>query len=322
MAAIEITNQIKTALFKQFPSCNFSVTDAGMGAKLVSWTDNGPAETDVENAIVGAGLAEIRAFNDVRCLCLRLPNDSRVQLYRYSEAELAADQQDSERQRLLWQAAQQTRLQRRQEQAARVVEAARVAQLLWAAQDIPAVPLLEQLNIWVIKQNEKRLPKWKFRLAGDFAVQIHPRLTRVHELLFECVALQADNLSVKLFLDRKLLRGERYWRMGFKLSANVSNAATWSFKPTSVNIRRDCPRSGPVDFRQRVVAALHPDHFVELRPDLMLSPNCMCCGKGLTDPVSMSRWIGPECWGSASINLPRIFKTNEALRSNAPGDGQ
>ena len=39
---------------------------------------------------------------------------------------------------------------------------------------------------------------------------------------------------------------------------------------------------------------------------------CLCCGKGLADPVSMSGWIGPECSGSAPRILPRIFKTNAA----------
>jgi hypothetical protein len=202
--------------------------------------------------------------------------------------------------------------QRRQEEAERAAAARREAQSFWVAQDIPAIPLLRELNDWVIKQNEKRLPKWKFRLADDLAVQIHSRLTRAHAMLFECVALQADSLSVKLFLEPNLLRGQRYWRMGFKLFANASDAATWTFKPTSLSRDRDYSRSDKVDFCQHVVAALHPDHFASLHPDLMLSPNCMCCGKGLTDPVSMARWIGPECWGSASTNLPRIFKTSTA----------
>src|SRR5262249_2302410 len=129
---------------------------------------------------------------------------------------------------------------------------------------------------------------------------------------FECAALQAENLSVKLFLDPKLLRGQRYWRIGFRLFANASDAAAWTFKPTSADRGHDCPRSGLVAFRQRVAAALHPDNFASLRPDLMLSPACLCCGKGLTDPVSMARWIGPECAGSTSTNLPGIFNAMPA----------
>jgi hypothetical protein len=119
-------------------------------------------------------------------------------------------------------------------------------------------------------------------------------------------------VSAKLFLEPSRLRSVGYQRLSFKLSAKTPDAATWAFKPTYGARSRDCSRTGYVELRQRVVAALHPDRFVELRPDLMLSPNCMCCGKGLTDPVSMSRWIGPECWGSASTNLPRIFKAGTA----------
>jgi hypothetical protein len=29
----------------------------------------------------------------------------------------------------------------------------------------------------------------------------------------------------------------------------------------------------------------------------------MICGKGLTDPASMARWIGPECASTTSIRI-------------------
>ena len=45
---------------------------------------------------------------------------------------------------------------------------------------IPSIPLLEELNAWVIKQNENRLPKWKFKFAPDLAAQIQSRITRAH----------------------------------------------------------------------------------------------------------------------------------------------
>jgi hypothetical protein len=298
----EITNRIKAALRKQFPQCTFSV----MG-EFIRWTDDGPTKTEVEDAVIATGLVEISHSDGKRYL--RHPGKFGIFFDRYNEAERAAFQQDLERR-------QTESRQRRQEEDERVAEAKRAARSLWDAQDIPSIPLLAQLNAWVIKQNEKRLPKWKFRLADDLAVQIHSRVTRAYELLFECVALQADNLSVKLFLEPKRLRGQRYRRIGFELSADVPDAATWTFKPTAYR-EPGWSQSSLIAFRQRVVTALHPDHFASLRPDLMLSAHCLCCGKALTDPVSMARWIGPECWGSASTNLPRIFKTNGALRISA-----
>ena len=40
------------------------------------------------------------------------------------------------------------------------------------------------------------------------------------------------------------------------------------------------------------------------QPRQMLSRYCIICGKALTDPASMSRFIGPECFGSGSIDIP------------------
>jgi hypothetical protein len=95
----------------------------------------------------------------------------------------------------------------------------------WQPTEIPILPLLQQLNDWVIKQNEKRLPKWKFRFAADFAMQIHPRITRAYDMLFECYALQTDDLTVGLFTEPKQLRGRQYYRVRFDI--RVSNGA-WS----------------------------------------------------------------------------------------------
>jgi hypothetical protein len=177
----------------------------------------------------------------------------------------------------------------------------------WTPVDIPALPLLQQLNDWVIKQNEKRLPKWKFRFAADFAMQIHPRITRAYDMLFECFALQTENLTANLFTDPKSLWGRSYCRVGFKVT--VCNEV-WTFKCRSAYASKD--NKSYSEFRQRAIDALTPAHFTHLNPGMMLSPHCLACGKGLTDPVSMARWNGPECWGDASTNLPRIFKAMAA----------
>ena len=43
--------------------------------------------------------------------------------------------------------------------------------------------------------------------------------------------------------------------------------------------------------------------FTKLAPERMLKPACMICGKGLTDPAGMARWIGPECAMTSSISI-------------------
>jgi hypothetical protein len=170
---------------------------------------------------------------------------------------------------------------------------------------IPALPLLQQLNDWVIKQNEKRLPKWKFRFAPDFAIQIHPRVTRAYDTLFECAALQTENVTASLFTAPSNLRDRSYYRARFDLQVR---GGVWTIRHRGGSWTRGNSRDEFYQVRQRAIEALQPKHFADLNPEMMLSPNGLCCGKGLRDPVSMARWIGPECWGSASTNLPRIFK--------------
>jgi hypothetical protein len=295
--ASDTTRLIKSTLRKQFPQCKFSVTHGG---ERITWTDDGPTKTDVEDAIIATGLVEISQYDDGRYLQLPGKFGRKFGIFfdRYNEAERAAREQDQERQRAIW---EESRQREQQEANKRAAEASRTLQLLWDPQDIPSIPLFAQLYGWVVEQNEKRLPKWKFRIADDLAVQIHPRITRAHELLFECIALQAPGVTAKMLIERD----HRHWRMGFRLSADAADAAMWRFKPTRMTSGE---RSDQFAFRQRVVAALHPDHFANLSPDLMLEAHCLACGRPLTDPVSMARWIGPECWGSASTNLPRIFK--------------
>jgi hypothetical protein len=185
----------------------------------------------------------------------------------------------------------------------------KLAPTFWHPQNVPAIPLLQQLNDWVIQQNEKRLPKWKFRFAPDFAIQIQSKLTRKHAVLFEGRALHAENVKAGLFVG--LLRHDYYHsRVNFKLFANEGDAA-WTFQPCSAGCG-DLGFNGLFKTRERTIEVLHPDRFANLNPGLMLSPNCLCRGKGLTDPASMARQIGPECWGNASTNLPRIFNAMAA----------
>jgi hypothetical protein len=110
-----------------------------------------------------------------------------------------------------------------------------------------------------------------------------------------------------LFAKHKTRR--QYCRVTFDLRVFDG---LWAFKARSGRWSRGGPREDLYKVRQRAVDALTPEHFADLNPAMMLAPNCMCCGKGLTDPVSMARWIGPECWGSASTNLPNIFKAKAA----------
>jgi hypothetical protein len=59
--------------------------------------------------------------------------------------------------------------------------------------------------------------------------------------------------------------------------------------------------------KARLVAAL--PRLNRLTPALMFQANCLLCGKSLTDPVSMARWIGPECAHTHSLDVGLVNPT-------------
>jgi hypothetical protein len=89
----ETTRTLKAILRKQFPACKFSIT---RGGERVEWTDDGPTQIDVEEAILAAGLAEISYGYDGR-RWLKLHGRDTIGFDRYNAAEREAWRQDLER---------------------------------------------------------------------------------------------------------------------------------------------------------------------------------------------------------------------------------
>lgn len=56
--------------------------------------------------------------------------------------------------------------------------------------------------------------------------------------------------------------------------------------------------------RERVIEFGGGDHLTQMVAGALVSGHCCICGKGLTDPVSIERGIGPDCYSqySKSIN--------------------
>src|SRR6266536_3253878 len=198
----------------------------------------------------------------------------------------------------------------------------------WYPVSIPPIPRLAQLRDLVLSHSEKRSPKWKFRLAPDLAVQIQAKLT-TGLIRFECVAATCDRPDASIFGSGKDI-DQDYWRLGFEVRSSVPE--TWTLKPRSVSWRPR--RSADWDqgespatryaknlrsveaLRERVVTLFRDGVcFGSLQPITLLSPNCVICGKGLTDPVSMARFIGPECAGTSSPDLRRVFKLDVQRRA-------
>jgi hypothetical protein len=75
--------------------------------------------------------------------------------------------------------------------------------------------------------------------------------------LFECVALQTENLTVKLFTEPKQLRDRAYWRITFDLFHDEPGAV-WTFKARSAYRGHGCAANGLIELRQRIVEATAP----------------------------------------------------------------
>ena len=106
------------------------------------------------------------------------------------------------------------------------------------------------------------------------------------------------------------------WKIEFKPfvipheQADFSDDGDWYLKPTRVGFRTGPPLSDIFLVRDRLIETL-PTAFDKLRPEMMVQHACLFCGKRLTDPVSMARWIGPECAGTAAAITPFVVNLSE-----------
>jgi hypothetical protein len=92
MEDLELTQTIKSALHKKFPTRKFSVT---RGGSWIEWTDDGPTVTEVEDAIIASGIVEIRdGWNGQRWLGIESSHSNAIVFDRYNAAERAAYQLD------------------------------------------------------------------------------------------------------------------------------------------------------------------------------------------------------------------------------------
>jgi hypothetical protein len=196
----------------------------------------------------------------------------------------------------------------------------------WKSEPMAPIPSLAQLREAVLRHNDnKRCPKWGFRLGDDMAVQLQPRpvFMAMHNmpqrsLQFDGTlhaAVEGDEYEdeddeggafVPANVFRLSMKELRQWdgdwlRVQFLLFAHPGDA-TWTFRPRGIRWSARMPAEVVVFYRDLIPSML-PLRLATLRPELMLSRSCLVCGKALTDPVSVARWIGPECYGNGSLTL-------------------
>ena len=191
---------------------------------------------------------------------------------------------------------------------------------------------LIDLRDQVLKRSQKRMPKWKFRIAPDVVVQLQPKPDREfivweghfpdqvkhHALLqFEGVIVTCDGADAAALAKQSgleayarrdvqiaIIKGE--WCMlrdggGGRVASHLQGRA-WS---DAMDPLRDKANTA-------LPTALAAGMFDVVTPANMLTAQCLICGKKLTDPVSKARGIGPECAGTTSNKVPRLYLLDEA----------
>ena len=174
----------------------------------------------------------------------------------------------------------------------------------WAEQrELKPSPILEMLADAVFAQSTKRSPIWKFQLAPDLILSVQPKvgvgyppgMPRIKENLaairwFDCRAAEGESVDASTLLKKQ----PEHRRLKFRITAE------WLLKRSGIWRKRGDPRgvTGPfVAMQDRIETAFAVGFFDHLQPERMLGRACLMCGKGLTDPVSMARLIGPSVLG-------------------------
>jgi hypothetical protein len=171
---------------------------------------------------------------------------------------------------------------------------------------------LAELRLVAIEASEKRMPYWRFRLASNIVLKLQPKLTNRLLVRFEGKALMCEGANAKLLDASYKDLVHPHWRFGFEVTAKIPEewcflyrGATWS-GPQRYDMPREHNMAKVAELRERVVAAFRDGWFNVIRPEMTLSQHCLICGKGLTDPVSMARFIGPEC--ASKEYAPRVLR--------------
>jgi hypothetical protein len=194
--------------------------------------------------------------------------------------------------------------------------------------EIETVPFIEpiaELREEVLKHSLKRMPKWKFRFAPDIIVQLQPKPTvlpseaamargvkpKFH--LFKGIAVMTEGVAASALKQLPSRPCLPWWQIKFEVFA-VDPGTDWTFQRTSGRWQYEADKAGVPTLVQRIVTTLRGGFFTASMPAQMLSHNCVICGKGLTDPASMARWIGPECAGTSTLHVPFVIadKPNKA----------
>ena len=158
---------------------------------------------------------------------------------------------------------------------------------------IGSIPFLADLRDLILQINhareKPRVPRWHFRYAPDFVVEMRPAL--INPNLFEGRALQLPNI-VREFFERKAAcpRGAAWLRYTIR----ALSPQQWVLCLRGSTFPYDTPGQEKAWLRLRLLSALTV-HVIPGHALALLEDRCLNCAKVLTDPVSQARQVGSEC---------------------------
>jgi hypothetical protein len=104
--------------------------------------------------------------------------------------------------------------------------------------------------------------------------------------------------------------GYRFFESGRRSSGEWSTGPTWlpprayiaEWRTEAIKRNEAWAKRYPLAVRATELGAIRVAEFAgqpdeQMRLGALLTGACSCCGRGLTDPISIERGIGPECWG-------------------------
>ena len=189
---------------------------------------------------------------------------------------------------------------------------------------IPPVPFLANLREAVLQRSTARMPKWRFRFTPDLVAQIQPKPVsmlskaaseqgyRQYTIRFECRVVLSEEANPAM-LERTPSSAKPWWLRSFNIVDEQEGV--WTIFRKSGMRKRDADQDGFAILNTRFRDALASNVFDGHLGELMLAPQCLVCGKGLTDPASMARFIGPECSGTSSLLVPGLFTPTKGMNA-------
>jgi hypothetical protein len=119
--------------------------------------------------------------------------------------------------------------------------------------------------------------------------------------------MEGANKATLLSADLRYKSGLPYWMTKFSISTGMEPQLPWELRLFGGCWKHDAGRQGVEALQQRVTEIFSGEFFNRLTVGAMLHPHCLICGKTLTDPASMARFVGPECAGTSSLKVPWLI---------------